>query len=1177
MSPQYRDQMAMTDYLIQRLENGLAGRDETDCFDKLPADRYHLGVLAPQRSTDRLLMQPDALEAEAGELPDADEIYADIGTKVKRNTPVEEEDDLSDETTTSEVEGEDSGKLDRNDLLTARGAPSAMGMEFIVVCPYDKPIRLDFEVHFAIYTRRFPTWEQQQLRIKQEADANSKSKQQSVQLGDRHVRHEIEIEPFSVEFQAGQSVLQITEPFADAIDQVLEREKRELYVWRKITRMSVPRRVFDSQASYEQYLSRLNVEVDLPPLEVYLDIRSTHLGNDRTRVGIYLVNGTQPDEQSVAANASRFVIDSQFHCHLLNGELTPIELISSPENYQYDPKVWVVGQACSVQVDLEKRLLWTESFAKYNQPRLTTKNEPPALFATLKNNPFDLLFEIHKHMLAYADEWRNKLNSGRIFVRNDAEREACQQDLDTFYDEAERFLAGIRALESDSRLLDAFKAMHRVFERVGAARRITSWRLFQLGFIVTQLPALAVRENAISSDTLDYADVLWFPTGGGKTEAYFGLISCALLYDRLRGKATGVTAWLRFPLRMLSVQQLQRAVRMLYETEQERRTLLGTEADRSDPISLGYFVGKSSTPNQLDDAPWRGKWKLSELASNAELRTQLRLVRRCPNPECDQQAVEIEVDRSKHRIKHVCQACGLDLNIFVSDDEIYRYLPSVLVGTVDKLPSVAWRKQFVHIWGGINSRCPEHGYASGQYCIVYGCKSSRVPVELYDPVPALQIQDELHLLREEFGTFSGHYETFAKTCQERIGLPPKIIAATATVEGLDRQTRHLYGLTSRRFPSRGYVLGRSFYTQYQRTENDEIEVARRYLAFKPPYLHPAEASTRVLEIVHQAVRQLYQLLEDEGPIAVSAEMDISRVLTEDEILKLLDKYDASLTYVGSKAHGSRIERVLGDEVARRVTRAGKRHIEISYLTGESTLDDIAETIDNLESESVWDDEERLDAVIGTSLISHGVDVDRFNIMVMSGMPGRTAEYIQSSSRSGRKYVGLIVVALSPWLLREQSLYHRFEAYHRHMDHMIEPVPINRFSRFAVDKTLPGILAGILNGYLAPEHRIELDKVRHVQEAMYEANKFSEDDLFEHLLDAFEVRNNLHSTSLQGALEERIKERFNIERRRLRAPGSFERVTDALSSKPMSSLRDIDEPIPFEPKEYAYSTLWWISR
>jgi hypothetical protein len=146
-----------------------------------------------------------------------------------------------------------------------------------------------------------------------------------------------------------------------------------------------------------------------------------------------------------------------------------------------------------------------------------------------------------------------------------------------------------------------------------------------------------------------------------------------------------------------------------------------------------------------------------------------------------------------------------------------------------------------------------------------------------------------------------------------------------------------------------------------------------------------------------------------------------------------------------------------------------------------------------------------------------------------------------------------------------------------MEHLVEPVPINRFSRFAVDKTMPGLLAGVLNAYLAPENQTELTKVQDIQKAIFIDRIFTEEDIKERVLDAFGINLEIYSPSLINALKERVNERFTAEIRRLRSPGSQERITEVFSRKPMTSLRDIDVPVPFEPKEYTYSTLMWISR
>ena len=1167
MAISYKDQIALVEYLLKRLESRLSGREEPEILDRLPYDKYHLGVLGPWKDT----MESSQPEATIGTSVSEGNIINTTG-KINKAQTIQNEENT--EGTSSELENEEAGRVAREDILRKRGVPSAIGFEFVV--EKSKYLKFDLDVDFSFYTRRFPTWEQQFQKIQGEQDGELLSGQKSVSLSDRHVRHEISIRGITINLSEPQTPKPIEDIFTEEILKALEKEKGQADVWRKNMRMSIPVRVCRSKDDFQNYLANLTHEIDFPPLKVVLDIRVTPLPDEKMRISAYLVNNTPADGTSVTSNATRYIFDARMKCRI-NGTLCPIEMVGSPENYQYDPYVWAVGQSCSVDFirDNGISILETKSLARYYQKRLVTKDEIKATFRDLQSDPIPLLMDIYTAMNEYADDWELVLQEDGIPLKTPAERDACSKDLIAFKNEAYRFMEGINALKNDARLLQAFKSMHSVFERVGAKKQISSWRLFQIGFIVTQLSALAVREGKIKTDALEYMDVLWFPTGGGKTEAYLGLISCAILYDRLRGKDTGITAWLRFPLRMLSVQQLQRAVKVLHETEKERQKFISSNMSSSKPVSLGYFVGKSSTPNQLSNEKWAGKWKLSELETSKELRDQLRLVRDCP--ECESPAVEIVIDAKKYRIKHVCAACKTELNIYVSDDEVYRYLPSVLVGTVDKLPSVAWQKNFAYIWNGVDSYCPEHGYSSGKYCIVYGCKEERVPIQLYDPTPTLQIQDELHLLREELGTFAGHYETLAGICQKRNGLPPKVMAATATVEGLDRQSMHLYNLHARRFPARGFQLHESFYTTIAKDQDENPKTARVYVAFRPPMRHPPDASTDVLEIFHSEVRNIYSMLETEGVQTVAHALGLTIPTSKESVLDLLDKYDTTLTYVGSKAHGSRIERVLNDEKSKIIPRAGSRQIEVSYLNGESSLDDITGTIEALETASKWDSNGRLDAVIGTSLISHGVDVSRFNLMVMSGMPGRTAEYIQSSSRSGRQFVGIVVAVLSSWLLRDQSLYHRFTSYHYHMDHMVEPVPINRFSKFAVDKTLPGILAGVLNAYLAPSYKLDLTKVTELQKALYNNVVFSEEKLQKLVEDAYGLNDSIHSTSLRLSLAERLNSRFKVEMRRLRAPGSVDRVTDALSNKPMTSLRDVDEAIPFEPKENTYLVLRWLDR
>jgi hypothetical protein len=321
-------------------------------------------------------------------------------------------------------------------------------------------------------------------------------------------------------------------------------------------------------------------------------------------------------------------------------------------------------------------------------------------------------------MSAYHAEWADELavweatGAGeRDLAVWEQERAARHRDLNAFDAEVTRFADGVAALQGLPPLLQAFQAMNRVMLRA-ANGRYDSWRLFQIVFLVSQLPSLAARPPrtapGVVEEILDRADVLWFPTGGGKTEAYLGLIACAVLYDRLRGKEGGVTAWIRFPLRMLSVQQIQRAITVIWEAEQERlafETTLGRPL--GDPVALGYLVGKELTPNTLRVGT--AQWPLEQIANDPTLREKVHLIRHCPACRAIGSVV-VEVDVPLARIVLRCTACGAPLPVYVSDSEVLRFLPSLVIGTVDKVASVAYRSTLAMLWAGPAWRCSEPGH-----------------------------------------------------------------------------------------------------------------------------------------------------------------------------------------------------------------------------------------------------------------------------------------------------------------------------------------------------------------------------------------------------------------------------------------------------------------------------------
>src|SRR5690606_22420187 len=246
-------------------------------------------------------------------------------------------------------------------------------------------------------------------------------------------------------------------------------------------------------------------------------------------------------------------------------------------------------------------------------------------------------------------------------------------------------------------------------------------------------------------------------------------------------------------------------------------------------------------------------------------------------------------------------AHGGILPIFIVDNEIYRYLPTVIAGTIDKVTAAGYERKFSHLYGAVTHRCPAHGYLSLNECTEkYGCNVNPrdfIPISLKDASPTLQIQDELHLLREELGAFDGHYETFLDTYQQdQQGVRTKIIAATATIEEYESQIRHLYDRKARRFPVPGPSLGESFYA----TTLQE-DTRRFFVGIMPHNYTHINAVVRLAELFHREVEDLRQ-----NPSRAIAEQDLTSVTDSDDFLAMLTYYEVFVTYLLSKREGDRL-------------------------------------------------------------------------------------------------------------------------------------------------------------------------------------------------------------------------------------------------------------------------------
>lgn len=731
------------------------------------------------------------------------------------------------------------------------------------------------------------------------------------------------------------------------------------------------------------------------------------------------------------------------------------------------------GIACTARWDAaEPCRLETDTLPVFEQPLYRTRKDLEITFRDL-NGPSAIsqLERIGDQMRAYLAAWDEFLAEQAPLQFSAEELEACRRDRNEFQVETERYELGIETLRRDPQLAKAFRYMNAVFTRLSESSggRIQAWRLFQIGFIVSQLPALAVRELS-AGESGPYADalrqafeevgVLWFPTGGGKTEAYLGLIATALLYDRLRGKTRGLCAWMRFPLRMLSLQQFERLARVIAKLNELRAEVPVLRV--GDPFAIGYFVGQGVTPNNLsaDD--------MARYKRNEAMRAEAMLLRKCPF--CGS-AVNIEPIEASWRLAHVCtnRACFSNtsdtlgpykgsLPVCIVDTEIYRYLPSVLVGTVDKLAIIGREQRFVHLLRGVSQQCPIHGYTSYDECIERwstgaNCKVTKsrllrlAPIK--DPGPSLLIQDELHLLRAELGVFSGHYEGLLRYLGERASMPPKVLAATATIEAYDAHAFHLYLSRSRRYPQPSWRQGESFYA------TSTPMVNRRF--YVGVLGHTRGIEEVALRLIGLYWREIRTLMADPR---LAAEIMGCPASSDEDVLDALRLYDLSLAYVNRKATGgSLIEKV--SQAERLLAPDNLGRLGCALLTGDQTIKDVGATIDRVERERQETGEPRLNLITATNLISHGVDLERINMMAICGMPSHFAEYVQASSRAARSHPGLVFLCHKASDPRELSQYEFFPAIHENLDRLIEPVAVNRFASFAPQKTLPGLVSALL--------------------------------------------------------------------------------------------------------------------
>lgn len=708
----------------------------------------------------------------------------------------------------------------------------------------------------------------------------------------------------------------------------------------------------------------------------------------------------------------------------------------------------------------------------------------------------------------------------------------------------------------------------------GQGAAVASWRPFQLAFVLLNLPALtdpAHPERA--ADHTATVDLLFFPTGGGKTEAYLGLAAYTFAIRRRQGVlgdgeqarsgAAGVAVLMRYTLRLLTAQQFQRAATLVCAAEVLRRADPRTWG--SEPFRIGLWVGNAVSPNWFEEAREQVA-QAREAGSGRHVNVLQTLA--CPwcgTPLAAQRDLEVKEDL--RRVLLCCPngegqaACPFSrrlaedegLPILTVDEEIYRFAPSLVIATVDKLAQLPWRGYAGMLFGRVRQRCPRHGYRHDDLDARTGCRARHnakgdLPAVASQPVtrlrpPDLIIQDELHLISGALGTTVGLFEAAVDelctwTVPSGVDAGPKIVASTATTRRAREQVLGVFGRELAVFPPQVIDVGDTFFSR--QVPVTEQTPGRRYLGVCAHGVRLKSAEIRLAEILLLAAQTLF-----------------------DRYGEAADPYMTLVGYFNATRELAGMRRYLDDDVATRVRTHGRRKglsnrlvtaggmLAVQELTSRISSADISEVLKRLEfsfdpdldtsgrrfecpaelaraikekrtahplaqrfADRMTADQQPVDVVLATSMLQVGVDVSRFGLMVVTGQPKNTAEYIQASSRVGRDATrpGLVVTLYNWTRPRDLAHYEDFEHYHATFYRQVEALSVTPYTRRSLDRgTTATLVAAVRNAEEdysrnADAHDVPLDGpvVRRIVDRM---------------LNRAEV---VHGDRGRGYLEERIK-------------------------------------------------------
>lgn len=564
------------------------------------------------------------------------------------------------------------------------------------------------------------------------------------------------------------------------------------------------------------------------------------------------------------------------------------------------------------------------------------------------------------------------------------------------------------------------------------------WRAFQIAFILMAI------DSTISKESLDreLVDLIWFPTGGGKTEAYLGLAAFSMFYRRIKNNAdVGVDVLMRYTLRLLTADQFQRSSRLICSMEilrRENRAILGDT-----PFSIGIWLGSDTSPNKNQDA----EIQLKELSGGKKSGKEF-LLHNCPwcGAKLGYYSEQEKKGGYKQRYHHGYKMKNKELVIYCPDDQcdfhnelpvyivdeiIYKRRPTFLIGTIDKFAMLTWTPQARSLFG-------------------LNMNGARI----FSP-PNLIIQDELHLISGSLGTITGLYESLIEElCTDKRDskkIRAKIVCATATIRRYEEQICSLYARSNAQvFPSPGLEYNDSFFARPAKDKNGKNMPGRLYVGVYSPTVEKLSLQVKAYGTLLQVVQELKEEERDPFYTILSFYNSIREIGSAMTLIQ---------TDIPNYFKQIRLKRNINNKEAWRWINSAKE------LTSRLNSGEVTDAIAQLKRVV---GKYPIDICLASNIIEVGIDIDRLSLMTIVGQPKTTAQYIQVSGRVGRRWwerPGLVVTLYGSGKSRDKSHFEHFVEYHQKLYGKVEPTSVTPFSDPCLQKVLPGIIIGYLRQML----------------------------------------------------------------------------------------------------------------